>query len=245
MIIGEVTDAIITASPLFRINARSVTLESKCIDSGSRLKLYTSHPALMYYFIRFTDNGTRHSFAGRSLNVSAYTFDDSTKTFANIRLSVTDIRPVLQVDDDGLVITIETRRVRTRDFPRTMNFLKMKLIVYKGLNVEAFDLQLGEMYEDLRNLILIEPALNPVFVEERITRPQNDPNTNRPVPRVMKAIYSYNTAVNRLEGLWNYAFLRYEALINDTSPFDSFVFTNDLHDGDADTASHRSSTTLD
>lgn len=51
-----------------------------------------------------------------------------------------------------------------------MNFLKMKLIVYKyawenihnsdivfnrGLNVEAFDLQLGEMYEDLRNLIVI------------------------------------------------------------------------------------------
>ncbi|KAG1459166.1 hypothetical protein G6F46_013083 [Rhizopus delemar] len=211
MIIGEVTDAVITASPLFRINARSVTLESKCIDSGSRLKLYTSHPALMYYFIRFTDNGTRHSFAGRSLNVSAYTFDDSTKAFANIRLSVTDIRPILQVDDDGLVITTETRRIRTRDFPRTMNFLKMKLIVYKGLNVEAFDLQLGEM----------------------------------PVPRVMKAIYSYNTAVNRLEGLWNHAFLRYEALINDTSPFDSFVFTNDLHDGDADTASHRSSTTLD
>lgn len=64
MIIGEVTDAVITASPLFRINARSVTLESKCIDSGSRVKLYTSHPALMYYFIRFTDNGTRHSFAG-------------------------------------------------------------------------------------------------------------------------------------------------------------------------------------
>ncbi|KAG1037782.1 hypothetical protein G6F43_012787 [Rhizopus delemar] len=245
MIIGEVTDAVITASPLFRINARSVTLESKCIDSGSRVKLYTSHPALMYYFIRFTDNGTRHSFAGRSLNVSAYTFDDSTKAFANIRLSVTDVRPILQVDDDGLVITTEARRIRTRDFSRNMNFLKMKFIVYKGLNVEAFALQLSDMYEDLVGRQLIEPALNPVFVEERITRPQNDPNTNRPVPRVMKTIYSYNTAVNRLEGFWNHASLRYDALINDGSPFDSSVFINNLHDDDADTASHRSSTMFD
>ncbi|KAG1450740.1 hypothetical protein G6F46_009366 [Rhizopus delemar] len=244
MIIGEVTDAVISASPLFRINARSVTLESKCIDSGSRVKLYISHPALMYYFIRFTDNGTRHSFAG-SLNVSAYTFDDSTKAFANIRLSVTDVRPIFQVDDDGLVITTETRRIRTRDFPRTINFLKMKFIVYKDLNVEAFDLQLSDMYEGLGNLILIEPDLNPVFVEERITRPQNEPNTNRPVPQVMKTIYSYNTAVNRSEGLWNHASLRYDALINDISPFDSSIFTNDLHDDDAGTASHRSSTMFD
>ncbi|KAG0744629.1 hypothetical protein G6F37_013227 [Rhizopus arrhizus] len=148
MILGEVTDAIITSSPLFRINSRSVSLESKCIDSGSRVKLYTSHPALMYYFIRFADTGTRHSFAG-SLNVSAYTFDDSTKAFANIRLSVTDVRPILQVDDDGLVITTQAKKIRSRDFPKTLNFLKMKFIVYKGLNVEAFALHLSDMYEDL------------------------------------------------------------------------------------------------
>jgi len=182
MILGEVTDAIITSSPLFRINSRSVSLESKCIDSGSRVKLYTSHPALMYYFIRFADTGTRHSFAGKkplsytsscmanqfsivgSLNVSAYTFDDSTKAFANIRLSVTDVRPILQVDDDGLVITTQAKKIRSRDFPKTLNFLKMKFIVYKyvwenihdsdivfnrGLNVEAFALHLSDMYEDL------------------------------------------------------------------------------------------------
>lgn len=99
-----------------------------------------------------------------SLNVSAYTFDDSTKAFANIRLSVTDVRPILQVDDDGLVITTQAKKIRSRDFPKTLNFLKMKFIVYKyvwenihdsdivfnrGLNVEAFALHLSDMYEDL------------------------------------------------------------------------------------------------
>lgn len=113
---------------------------------------------------------TNQFFITGSLNVSAYTFDDSTKAFANIRLSVTDVRPILQVDDDGLVITTEARRIRTRDFSRNMNFLKMKFIVYKyvwenihnsdvvfnrGLNVEAFALQLSDMYEDLGNLIVI------------------------------------------------------------------------------------------
>lgn len=98
------------------------------------------------------------------MNVSAYTFDDSTKAFANIRLSITDVRPILQVDDEGAVIPSLARRVRTKEFQRTHQFLKMKFVVYKhvwehiqdqnivinrGLNVEAFALQLSDMYEEL------------------------------------------------------------------------------------------------
>lgn len=55
-----------------------------------------------------------------------------------------------------------------KDFPRMSQFLKMKFIVFKhvwehingnkfvinrGLSVEAFALQLGDMYEDLGNVI--------------------------------------------------------------------------------------------
>lgn len=100
--------------------------------------------------------------------MSAYTFDDSTKAFANIRLSLTAVRPVFQVDDDGMVISTFARRIKVKDFPRTSQFLKMKFIVFKhvwehindsdvvinrGLNVEAFALQLSDMYEDLGNVI--------------------------------------------------------------------------------------------
>lgn len=98
------------------------------------------------------------------MNVSAYTFDDSTKAFANIRLSVTDAKPILQVDEDGMVIPTQARRIKIRDFAKTHQFLKIKFVVYKhvwenigdtnmvinrGLNVEAFALQLSDMYEDL------------------------------------------------------------------------------------------------
>lgn len=67
MLVGELTDATITATPIFRINARNVMLESKAMDSGMRVKLYVSHPALMYYFIRYGDIGTRHYFKGKLL----------------------------------------------------------------------------------------------------------------------------------------------------------------------------------
>ncbi|KAG1398037.1 hypothetical protein G6F58_011408 [Rhizopus delemar] len=209
--------------------------------SGSIPDPYLLNLSALILAQEFADTGTRHSFAG-SLNVSAYTFDDSTKAFANIRLSVTDVRPILQVDDDGLVITTQAKKIRSRDFPKTLNFLKMKFIVYKGLNVEAFALHLSDMYEDLVGRQLIDSGLNPVFIEERITRPQNDPNTNRPVPRVMKTIYSFNTAVNKMDHLWDHPSFRYNALINDSSSFDSAVFQNDSHGDNNDTGSPHSST---
>jgi hypothetical protein len=151
------------------------------LDFGVRAKLYTSHPVLMYHFIRFADIG----FVGNSntythqdfwlsiviigsLNVSVYIFDDITKAFANIRLSLIIVRPVFQVDDDGMVISTLARIIKVKDFPRMSQFFKMKFIVFKYvwehindnevvisryLSVEALALQLSDMYEDLDNVI--------------------------------------------------------------------------------------------
>lgn len=58
------------------------------------------------------------------------TFDDSTRAFANITLSVTDAKPIIQVDDDGEIIPTLAKRVRTKEFQRTHQFLKMKFVVY-------------------------------------------------------------------------------------------------------------------
>lgn len=65
MLLGELTDCTITAAPTFRITSKSVMLESKAIDSGMRVRLYVSNPALMYYFIRYCDIGSRHHFTGK------------------------------------------------------------------------------------------------------------------------------------------------------------------------------------
>lgn len=96
--------------------------------------------------------------------MSAYTFDDSTRAFSSVRLSVNAVRPLVNMDEDGNVIGTTARRVSVQDFERSHLFLKLKFIVYKyvwehindedivinrGLNVETFALQVSDMYETL------------------------------------------------------------------------------------------------
>lgn len=76
------------------------------------------------------------------------------------------VRPLVNIDEEGNVIGTTARRIDTHLFERSHRFLKFKFIVYKyvwehihdedvvmnrGLNVEAFALQLSDMYEDLGN----------------------------------------------------------------------------------------------
>lgn len=108
------------------------------------------------------------------MNVSAYTFDDSTKAFTSIRLSVDSARPLPNIDDDGNVIATTATRIRTKDY-KNMRLLKMKFIIYKyvweritndeivisrGLNIETFALQLIDMYDDLGNNFNIKKYSN-------------------------------------------------------------------------------------
>lgn len=88
---------------------------------------------------------------------------------------------------------------------------------------------------------LIVPNYNPVFVEGRISRPQNDPNTNIPVLRVMGTVYSYNINIKRIEGLREHSSLKYEPLLDDEAPFNPFVIIkNSSNDDNTDMASHHS-----
>lgn len=181
MLLGELTDCTITSAPTFRVTARNVMLEAKAIDSGMRVKLYVSNPVMIYYFIRYCDVGSRHHLTGKyskccyypnksntfyigPLNVTAYTFDDSTRAFSSIRLSVDSARPLPNLDDDGKIIGTTATKIRVRDLEKNHKFLKLKYILYKyvfeniynedmvmgkGLNVEAFATQLNTSYEKL------------------------------------------------------------------------------------------------
>jgi hypothetical protein len=65
MLLGELTDAQpITDRIMFRIIGRSVSLQTKCTDSGLRPNLYVQNYALIYYFINFFKRKTRHHFFG-------------------------------------------------------------------------------------------------------------------------------------------------------------------------------------
>ena len=64
MLLGELTDCTITSPVVFRVTARNVMMECWAIDSGMRVKLFISNPAIMYYFVRYCDVGSRHHFTG-------------------------------------------------------------------------------------------------------------------------------------------------------------------------------------
>lgn len=96
--------------------------------------------------------------------MTAYTFDDSTRAFSSIRLSVDSARPLPTLDDDGNIIGTTATKIRVRDLEKNHKFLKLKYILYKyvfeniynedmvmgkGLNVEAFATQLNTSYEKL------------------------------------------------------------------------------------------------
>ncbi|KAF1796665.1 hypothetical protein FB192DRAFT_1259872, partial [Mucor lusitanicus] len=81
------------------ISGQSVTMEPKGADSSLRLTLQVSsgNYPLMFYFLRFFRAGTTHRVEG-SLNVSAYSFDDSNKAFASVRVEISAISPIREID---------------------------------------------------------------------------------------------------------------------------------------------------
>ena len=79
-------------------------------------------------------------------------------------MSVDGVRPILQVSEDGQVIPTQAQRIRTRKFPRTQRFYKLKFMVYKyvwenieedfvymsnGSSVDTFATEVSRMYDDL------------------------------------------------------------------------------------------------
>lgn len=68
MLRGELTDAFVTMAPMFRVTAKNITMESKCMDSGVKVKLFAVHPAMIYYFIRFCTISSKHFFMGKQLS---------------------------------------------------------------------------------------------------------------------------------------------------------------------------------
>lgn len=70
---------------------------------------------------------------------------------------------------------------------------------------------------------IIISNVNPVVMEETISRPATNPTTNRPVPRVMRVVYSYNDLVQRLED-WSHPSLEYTQMVDDTVSFNASLF---------------------
>ncbi|KAL9536569.1 hypothetical protein MBANPS3_012555 [Mucor bainieri] len=92
MLFGELTNAQpLTDRIMFRITGKTVSLQCKCTDSGLRPNLFVQNYGLMFYFINFFKRRTRHHSFG-SLSAYAYTNEDDTRAFINLRMNVTGVR---------------------------------------------------------------------------------------------------------------------------------------------------------
>jgi hypothetical protein len=64
MFYGALTDAKIIANPKFKIVGKNITLESKAIDSGTKVTIYVTYPLIISYFIQHCQLNTKHVLKG-------------------------------------------------------------------------------------------------------------------------------------------------------------------------------------
>ena len=175
------------------LSGQSISLESKGVDASLRLVFVVSglNYPMMFYFLRFFRKGTSHRVIGNiwfqftlkfalliesilillgSLNVSAYTFDDSNKAFASVRIGVTSVSPIREVDHDGHVIGVAFSAgcmPASEDiYPSSAEYMKCKFIMFKyvwdnwnnihlvegknkEISKESFCETLEDLFEDL------------------------------------------------------------------------------------------------
>ncbi|CEP13552.1 hypothetical protein [Parasitella parasitica] len=117
------------------------------------------------------------TFAIGTLNVSAYSFDDSNKAFASVRVGVNQVSPIREVDADGRLVGAELAdggvAINDTLFPTSMEYRKCRFIVMKYVwdnwsndklvdgkkdsLCEAFSDNLEDLYEDLGHQLGIDP----------------------------------------------------------------------------------------
>ena len=71
----------------------------------------------------------KHDILGQ-LGISAYTFDDSNRAFASVRVGLRRIRPIFRQEDDGTIRKTEATMVE-EDVGTSNEPLKLKFILYK------------------------------------------------------------------------------------------------------------------
>jgi hypothetical protein len=60
--VGQLTNANTT---MFRIIGRVISLDTKCADTGSKVKIFVTNYAIMYYILNYFHPNTRHKLTGK------------------------------------------------------------------------------------------------------------------------------------------------------------------------------------
>ncbi|KAI9262950.1 hypothetical protein EDC94DRAFT_607891 [Helicostylum pulchrum] len=107
-------------------------MEVKGTDTSLRINFMVSNNnyAMMYYLLRFFRLRSTHRITG-SLNVPAYTFDDSTRAFASVRVGISSIEPIREANFQGNMTGFGVQDgcmpVNEQTAPLNREYLKLKL----------------------------------------------------------------------------------------------------------------------
>ncbi|KAG1050330.1 hypothetical protein G6F43_007386 [Rhizopus delemar] len=176
-------------------------------------------------------------FAGRKpspLTVSAYGFQDSSRAFASIKMSPTEVRPLPIINEQNEIVLSEGPRVNDSLFPPEREYKKLKYFLYKyafeninngkivnqiKLSYESFALYLYDLHEELvEKEKIISNEFNPVRIVETVER-QRGAGTGRPEKRRMTTHYSYNSSVRKTD--FALPAFSLENLLDEELPFDA------------------------
>jgi len=98
------------------------------------------------------------------LGVSAYTFDDSNRAYASVRVGLRKIRPIFDQNEDGVIRRTDATLIE-EDAGNSLTSVKLKFILYKyvfenwedevkvssrRIQKEAFGRQLSALFDSLR-----------------------------------------------------------------------------------------------
>ncbi|CEP08738.1 hypothetical protein [Parasitella parasitica] len=225
------------------LSGQSISMESRGADSSLRLTFLVSaaNYPLMFYFLRYFRGGSSHRVTG-TLNVSAYSFDNSNKAFASVRVGVNQVSPIREVDADGRLVGAELAdgcvAVNDDSFPTSKEYRKCRFIVMKYVwdnwsndklvdgkkdsLREAFSDNLEDLYEDLVDLDLIPNRFNPISVQEvTVKRLKKNNSSSRTARKV--AVRVPNPAVRTSDMLSPHLILT--ELANDEIRFNDRLFS--------------------
>lgn len=65
------------------------------------------------------------------MNVSAFSFDDSTRAFVSIKMTAEDVKPLPMISEEGEVIATTAKRVNVKTLSNEKPYRKLKYIIRK------------------------------------------------------------------------------------------------------------------
>ncbi|KAI7865114.1 uncharacterized protein EV154DRAFT_488785 [Mucor mucedo] len=122
-----------------------------------------------------------------SLNILAFTFDDSNRAFRNVLINVNNVKPLPMVDDEANFLLIKDKKIKISGFSDKPAKLRYGVYRYVWENIKDLTIVVVGMGIIPQNCIAVSTS-------EMISRTRKNASGTS-VSGPMSTVYSYNTNV--------------------------------------------------